>query len=74
MTVSVDLTSIVAMDVLRTQQQQRASTSTAASSSPSSLPVFVFPSVLNFVADESQSHKQVLTVYNPYDFPLAYKG
>lgn len=39
-----------------------------------SLPVFVFPQSLTFFADEQSSHKQVLTVYNPYDFALRFKG
>lgn len=38
------------------------------------LPVFVFPSSLNFFADESSSHKQMVTVYNPYDFVVNFKG
>lgn len=38
------------------------------------LPVFVFPSSLNFFADESSTHKQMVTVYNPYDFVVNFKG
>ncbi len=38
------------------------------------LPVFVFPTSLYFYSDEQTSHKQVLTLYNPYDFPLKFKG
>ncbi|KAL9964856.1 hypothetical protein ACROYT_G028555 [Oculina patagonica] len=38
-----------------------------------SLPVFVFPQSLTFYADEQSSHKQVLTVYNPYEFTLRFK-
>lgn len=38
-----------------------------------SLPVFVFPQSLTFYADEQSSHKQVLTVYNPYEFALRFK-
>lgn len=38
------------------------------------LPVFVFPSSLNFFAEESSSHKQMVTVYNPYDFVVNFKG
>uniref|UniRef100_A0A914V708 Major sperm protein n=1 Tax=Plectus sambesii TaxID=2011161 RepID=A0A914V708_9BILA len=41
--------------------------------SGASLPVFVFPSGIHFFVDEPHSHKQVLTLYNPYDFPLCYK-
>ncbi|XP_022336563.1 motile sperm domain-containing protein 1-like [Crassostrea virginica] len=37
------------------------------------LPVFVFPSSLNFFTDDQSSHKQVLTLYNPYEFPLKFK-
>jgi len=38
------------------------------------LPVFVFPSNLTFYSDDQASHKQVLTLYNPYDFSLKFKG
>ena len=38
------------------------------------LPVFVFPSSLNFYAEESSTHKQIFTVYNPYDFVVNFKG
>lgn len=38
-----------------------------------SLPVFVFPQSLTFYANEQSSHKQVLTVYNPYEFALRFK-
>ncbi|XP_022095335.1 motile sperm domain-containing protein 1-like [Acanthaster planci] len=37
------------------------------------LPVFVFPTELVYYADDRSSHKQVLTVYNPYDFTLKFK-
>ncbi|XP_006817193.1 motile sperm domain-containing protein 1-like, partial [Saccoglossus kowalevskii] len=39
----------------------------------SKLPVFVFPTELVFYADDKSSHKQVLTVYNPYEFALKFK-
>ncbi|CAL1614113.1 unnamed protein product [Knipowitschia caucasica] len=38
-----------------------------------SLPVFVFPTELVFYADDQSSHKQVLTLYNPYEFALKFK-
>ncbi|MBN3279700.1 MSPD1 protein, partial [Polyodon spathula] len=38
-----------------------------------SLPVFVFPTELAFYADDQASHKQVLTLYNPYEFALKFK-
>ena len=38
------------------------------------LPVFVFPTTLFFYADDRTSHKQVLTIYNPYDFAVKFKG
>jgi len=37
------------------------------------LPVFVFPSSLNFYTDDPSSHKQVLTLYNPYEFTVLFK-
>jgi len=37
------------------------------------LPVFVFPSSLSFYADDSSSFKQILTLYNPYDFGVRFK-
>ncbi|KAK3726921.1 hypothetical protein QZH41_016713 [Actinostola sp. cb2023] len=37
------------------------------------LPVFVFPNSLTFYVDDQASHKQVLTVYNPYEFVLRFK-
>lgn len=37
------------------------------------LPLFVFPSNLTFYSDDQSTHKQVLTVYNPYEFPLKFK-
>lgn len=38
------------------------------------LPVFVFPTELNFYINDQSSHKQVLTLYNPYDFTVQFKG
>ncbi|CAJ0918246.1 unnamed protein product [Ranitomeya imitator] len=38
------------------------------------LPVFVFPTELIFYADDQTTHKQVLTLYNPYEFALKFKG
>lgn len=37
------------------------------------IPVFVFPSAINFYLEDYSSHKQVLTLYNPYEFPLRFK-
>ncbi|XP_071451265.1 motile sperm domain-containing protein 1-like [Hetaerina americana] len=37
------------------------------------IPVFVFPSSINFYLEDYSSHKQVLTIYNPYEFPLRFK-
>ncbi|XP_069603077.1 motile sperm domain-containing protein 1 isoform X1 [Ranitomeya imitator] len=37
------------------------------------LPVFVFPTELIFYADDQTTHKQVLTLYNPYEFALKFK-
>lgn len=43
--------------------------------SPTSrLPIFVFPTSLAFYADDSKSQKQVLTLYNPYDTNIRFRG
>jgi hypothetical protein len=39
-----------------------------------SVPVFVFPESLTFVADDQSTLKQILTVYNPYKFSVQFKG
>lgn len=41
---------------------------------PRKLPVFVFPQNITFFLDDQSTHKQVLTLYNPYDFPVKFKG
>ena len=38
------------------------------------LPVFVFPEELRIVRRDESTHKQVLTLYNPYDVSLKFKG
>ena len=38
------------------------------------LPVFIFPHSIKFYIDDQSSHKQVLTLYNPYDFRLKFQG
>jgi len=43
-------------------------------SADAKLPLFVFPTSLNFYSDDPSSHQQLLTVYNPYNFSLKYKG
>lgn len=40
---------------------------------PRKLPVFVFPSNITFYLENQSTHKQVLTLYNPYDFPVKFK-
>ena len=35
--------------------------------------VFVSPNTLTFISQDYSSHKQVLTLYNPYDFKFKYK-
>ncbi|XP_034937918.1 motile sperm domain-containing protein 1-like isoform X3 [Chelonus insularis] len=36
-------------------------------------PVFVFPQSITFFLDDQSTHKQVLTLYNPYEFPIKFK-
>ncbi|RWS28666.1 motile sperm domain-containing protein 1-like protein [Leptotrombidium deliense] len=37
------------------------------------LPVFVYPLALHFFADDSLSFKQILSIYNPYEFAIKFK-
>lgn len=38
------------------------------------LPVFTFPNELKFYADDKDFLRQILTLYNPYDFPIKFRG
>lgn len=38
------------------------------------IPVFVFPQALTFYVGDHTTHKQILTLYNPYDFRIAFSG
>ena len=38
------------------------------------LPVFIHPSEFCFSVTEKTSQKQILTVYNPYDFSIKFKS
>jgi hypothetical protein len=38
------------------------------------IPVFIYPHELTFYVDNQATHKQLLTLYNPYDFPVKYQG
>jgi hypothetical protein len=40
---------------------------------PSSFPVFAQPVELQFVVGRPETHKQVLTLYNPYEFTMRYR-
>lgn len=51
-----------------------ASSTTAKPVHDRKLPVFVFPEELKFVEGDQSSHKQVLTLYNPYDFNIQFEG
>jgi len=43
------------------------------SSSSGRIPVFVFPSSLLFSGNERDHIKQILTIYNPYEFPVIFR-
>ncbi|KAI1712206.1 MSP (Major sperm protein) domain-containing protein [Ditylenchus destructor] len=43
-----------------------------ASGSTSSFPVFLQPAELHFILSKPDTHKQVLTVYNPYEFGIRF--
>ena len=38
------------------------------------LPVFVQPTELNFIATQPETHKHMLTIYNPYEFVVRFLG
>ena len=38
------------------------------------LPVFVFPEELKFISEDEAAHKQILTLYNPYDFNIKFQS
>jgi len=40
----------------------------------SRVPVFVFPATVFFNAQDRDHLKQILTIYNPYEFPIRFKG
>ncbi|XP_017777582.1 PREDICTED: motile sperm domain-containing protein 1-like [Nicrophorus vespilloides] len=42
-------------------------------SSVRKVPVFVYPTTLKFFLGSRQSHKQLLTLYNPYEFRVRFK-
>ncbi len=37
-------------------------------------PVFVFPGNLDFYLDDQTTHKRVMTIYNPYETEITFKG
>ena len=37
-------------------------------------PVFVFPGALDFYLEDQTTHKRVLTIYNPFDVDIFFKG
>ncbi|XP_065332546.1 motile sperm domain-containing protein 1-like [Cloeon dipterum] len=37
------------------------------------IPIFVFPNTISFYLEDQRTHKQVLTLYNPYEFPIKFQ-
>nr|CAD7414391.1 unnamed protein product [Timema poppensis] len=37
------------------------------------VPVFVYPTPITFYLEDQTTHKQVLTLYNPYEFAIRFK-
>uniref|UniRef100_A0A914ZIA4 MSP domain-containing protein n=1 Tax=Parascaris univalens TaxID=6257 RepID=A0A914ZIA4_PARUN len=37
------------------------------------LPVFVFPGSIDVIFTQPHTHKQLVTLYNPYEFPISYR-
>lgn len=65
---SADIESSLAVLTMRNQLR------VSSSRREKKLPVFVFPEELQFVAEDESAHKQVLTVYNPYEFNIRFQG
>lgn len=38
------------------------------------VPVFAFPTTLSFIENDKSTYKQILTIYNPYEFTVRFKG
>ncbi|XP_018356493.1 PREDICTED: motile sperm domain-containing protein 1-like [Trachymyrmex septentrionalis] len=47
--------------------------SLTSAATPRKLPIFVFPQNITFYLDDQSTHKQVLTLYNPYEFPVKFR-
>ncbi|XP_018045175.1 PREDICTED: motile sperm domain-containing protein 1-like isoform X2 [Atta colombica] len=47
--------------------------SLTSAATPRKLPIFVFPQSITFYLDDQSTHKQVLTLYNPYEFPVKFR-
>ncbi|KAL0112186.1 hypothetical protein PUN28_011928 [Cardiocondyla obscurior] len=47
--------------------------SSTLAATPRKLPIFVFPQSITFYLDDQSTHKQVLTLYNPYEFPVKFR-
>uniref|UniRef100_A0A1B6LLY2 MSP domain-containing protein n=1 Tax=Graphocephala atropunctata TaxID=36148 RepID=A0A1B6LLY2_9HEMI len=43
------------------------------SSGDGKVPIFVFPQTITFYLEDPTSHKQTLTLYNPYEFAIRFK-
>ena len=38
------------------------------------VPIFVFPTSLTFYLNDQSTHKQIVTIYNPYEFRITYQS
>lgn len=36
--------------------------------------VYFYPTTLQFFYDDSNSHKQIITIYNPLEYSVKFKG
>ena len=36
--------------------------------------VYFYPTALQFFADDTNSHRQIITIYNPLEISLKFKG
>ena len=51
-----------------------ASSSSSSGGGAAPRPVFVFPGALDFYLEDQTTHKRVLTIYNPFDVDIFFKG
>lgn len=65
---------VIPADFGNSQVKEMHRTEQSTSLTEDKLHVFVFPTSLNFYSDDTSSYQAAMTLYNPYDFNIKYKG